>query len=81
MRHQELRAAELAEQLAKAASREPRTDQTPERIRIEADLPDKLTNSARDGILAAITQADRYGHSRTEHGEVAWMELDLRKTS
>lgn len=81
MRHQELRAAELAEQLAKAARREPRTDQSPERIRIEVDLPDKLTNSARDSILAAITQADRYGHNRTSSGGVAWMELDLGKAS
>ncbi len=77
----ESRATALARQLAAATGREPRTDETPERIRIEADLPDEPTNSARDGILAAVTQADRYGHDRTGSGGIVWMELDQRKTS
>jgi hypothetical protein len=81
VRSQESRATALAGRLAAATGCDPRTDETPELIRLEVDLPTELTASARDGILAALVLADRYGHIRTDQGAIAWMELDLRKPS
>ncbi|WP_120727166.1 hypothetical protein [Streptomyces hundungensis] len=60
----------------------PRTDETPGLIRIEADVPDDLSETAHTRLLAALTSADvRFGHDLTGGNKksVFWVELDRRE--
>lgn len=69
------RAAALAAQLAALTGLAARTEETPDHIRVEVDLPGLLTNSNRLSLLATLANADRYGHDVTEQGAFVWAEI------
>jgi hypothetical protein len=72
-------AAALAGMLAAATGSEPRTTEADSWVRVEADLPDELSNAPRKAILTALATADRYGHTRTAENDTVWAELDTEK--
>ncbi|MFG3508159.1 hypothetical protein ACGF5F_21965 [Streptomyces sp. NPDC047821] len=45
-------------------------------IRIAVALPERLTEAGRRGVLAALADADRYGHDLTAEGATVWAEID-----
>ncbi|MCT9093498.1 hypothetical protein N4G70_32210 [Streptomyces sp. ASQP_92] len=59
----------------------PRTDETPDLIRIEADVPDDLSETAHTRLLATLTSTNvRFGHDLTaDKKSVFWVELDQRE--
>lgn len=67
--------AALTGMLAVATGLEPRKTSTANGVRIEADLPEKLSPTARSAILSALGTADSYGHIHTPNGEYVWAEL------
>lgn len=62
--------------LTAAVGGESRLDKTPDRIRVETDLPEGLAPVTRAAVLTALAIADRYGHARTHDGDTVWAELD-----
>ncbi|MFD7340004.1 hypothetical protein ACFV98_28980 [Streptomyces violascens] len=59
----------------------PRTDETPDLIRIEADVPDDLRETAHTRLLATLTAAAvRFGHDLTGENKrsILWVEVDRR---
>ncbi|MBT2384023.1 hypothetical protein [Streptomyces sp. ISL-11] len=79
MRTARVQALALAAQFAAATRHQPRTDETPKRVRVEVDLPPGLSDQARRTVLAACAGADRFGHDCTRQGAVVWAELDQRR--
>ncbi|WP_146252283.1 hypothetical protein [Streptomyces carminius] len=59
-----------------ATGNEPRNSKASTGVRVEIDLPDGLNGVRWRAILAALTQADRYGHTRADHGATVWAEID-----
>ncbi|MBT2400775.1 hypothetical protein [Streptomyces sp. ISL-100] len=76
MRSAETQAAAIAAMLTAATGGEPRLDETPDRIRVETDLPEHPSLVTRTAVLAALARAARFGHNRTADGDVVWAELD-----
>ncbi|GGX40271.1 hypothetical protein [Streptomyces chryseus] len=76
MRSAETQAAAIAAMLTAATGSDPRLDETPDRIRVEADIPEDLPSFTRAAVLAALTRAPRYGHDRAAGGDIVWAELD-----
>ncbi|MET9516435.1 hypothetical protein [Streptomyces sp. NPDC002994] len=76
MRSAETKAAAVAAMLTAATGEEPRLDETPDRIRVETDLPEDLAPVTRIAVLTALAIAARFGHSRTANGDIVWAELD-----
>ncbi|MFI9722468.1 hypothetical protein ACIHFE_22885 [Streptomyces sp. NPDC052396] len=81
MRTAKAQAVALAARFAAATGREPRTEEGPDRIRVEIDIPPTLSEPARRTVLAGLVNADRYGHDFTGRGAVVWAELDLRRAN
>jgi hypothetical protein len=54
----------------------PRLDETHDRIRVEADLPEDLALITRTAVLTALARANRFGHDRIRDGAVVWAEVD-----
>ncbi|MEV5787442.1 hypothetical protein AB0L42_41760 [Streptomyces sp. NPDC052287] len=52
-----------------------RTDGT-QGIRLEADLPPDLTEARRKITLAAMSEADAFGHERTSNGDIVWAQIN-----
>jgi hypothetical protein len=73
------RAIDVAARLAAATGLEARIDEQPSRIRITTQIPDDLTEPARQTVLAALAAlppTDTYGHDRTEDDlQTLWVEL------
>jgi hypothetical protein len=47
-----------------------------DRIRVRIPLPVRLSDVRRRSLLAALADADRYGHDATERGATVWAEVD-----
>jgi hypothetical protein len=62
----------IAAQLAVATGAEVRREEGPVGVRLEADLPQDLKEIGRKAVLAAIVDADAYGHERTGEGDYVW---------
>ncbi|GHE64566.1 hypothetical protein [Streptomyces capitiformicae] len=63
----------IAARLAVAARSEVRREEVPAGVRLEVDLPrEQLSETARKTVLAAIADADAYGHERTGEGDYLW---------
>ncbi|MDN3293108.1 hypothetical protein QWM81_03405 [Streptomyces ficellus] len=75
MRSYRSRAAALAAHLAAMAGGEPQARETPELIRIGVALPARLSEAGRRALLAALADADRYGHDLTVDGATLWVEI------
>ncbi|WP_438296312.1 hypothetical protein [Streptomyces sp. HUAS TT7] len=74
-------ATALASMLKAELGTTPRTDETPDLIRIEADVPDDLSETAHTRLLATLTAAAvRFGHDLTGENKrsVLWVEVDRR---
>ncbi|MFE3016678.1 hypothetical protein [Streptomyces sp. NPDC059256] len=69
------RVAALASMIAATTGNRPRIETTEHGVRIEADVPDVLSPTARTAILVALAAADRYGHVRTEESSAIWAEI------
>lgn len=74
------RAASLAAQLAAATGQEPRTSLAGDRLRIEVDLPESLTETACRVVLIALGTADRYGYERVNGHQYVWADLRQEET-
>lgn len=70
----------LASTLGAELGTAPRTHETPDLIRIEADVPEDLSETALTKLLASLVNADvRFGHDLTGDGtSVVWAEVDQR---
>lgn len=66
----------LAARLEALTGREPRTRDHPPHVRVEVDLPDPLPDADRMPLLAALAEADRYGHDMTADAASVWAEID-----
>ncbi|MDI5971553.1 hypothetical protein POF50_019835 [Streptomyces sp. SL13] len=77
MRSPESRARAVAGRLAAATGTEARTTETPDAIRVEADVPEAIGLESLAAIVAALGTADHYGHDLTSGTGVAWAEIDL----
>ena len=73
-------AVALASRLSAATSSDPRITETADAIRIEVDLPADLSAVTRSAILRTLSAADRYGHDRTENGDIVWAEIYREET-
>ncbi|MFF8958779.1 hypothetical protein [Streptomyces sp. NPDC014894] len=73
------RAAFLADVLAAAVGREPRVSETASVTRVEVDLPSAPSPRTRTAILAALANADRFGHDRAGGRESVWAEVEREK--
>jgi hypothetical protein len=68
----EVQAAALSGMLAAATGNEPRTEDTPAGIRIEAELPEQIGPATRTAILTALSIAPEYGHTHSSGTETVW---------
>lgn len=66
------KAESIAARLADATGAEVRREEVPGGVRLEADLPRELSETTRRAVLAAIADADAYGHRRTGEGDRLW---------
>ena len=62
----------IAARLAVATGAEVRRKETAVDVRLEVDLPRELSDVARRAVLAAIADADAYGHRRTGESDCLW---------
>ena len=62
----------IAARLAVATGSQVRREEDPSGIRLEVDLPQELSETARRTVLAAIADADAYGHGLTGEGDHLW---------
>lgn len=76
MRASKERIGALAARFTAVTGNEARTEALPERFRISVPLPERLTETRCRLLLAALADADRYGHDVTAWGAVLWAEVD-----
>lgn len=76
----EAQATAIASMLTNVLGSPPHQDATDERIRIEIEVTDALSESERLNVLRFLFgQADRFGHSLHKDGTAAiWAEVDSR---
>ncbi|MFI6448159.1 hypothetical protein [Kitasatospora sp. NPDC050543] len=71
------RAFDLAIRLAAATGTRVRLTRRPEGgYRVDAPLPQELSEEAHEAVLDALAAADRYGHRYTDEAQAVWAELD-----
>lgn len=70
------RAVALAARLTALAGRVAYTEEFTDWIRVGVTLPSRLADARCRSLLAALADADRYGHDVTERGAVIWAEID-----
>lgn len=58
-----------------------RRSEEPRGVRLEADLPPDLDEEARAATLAAVSEADSFGHQRTGRGDLVWAFITRDETS
>lgn len=63
----------IAVRLAVATGSEVRRNEVTAGIRLEADLPQNLSETRREAVLAVVADADTYGHERTADGDRLWV--------
>lgn len=66
------KAESIAARLAVATGAEVRREEVPAGVRLEVDLPRERSETARRAVLAAIADADAYGHGRTGEDDRLW---------
>ncbi|MBZ3906648.1 hypothetical protein [Streptomyces griseiscabiei] len=66
------KAESIAARLTDATGAEVRSAEFPLGVRLEVDLPRELSETSRRAVLAAIADADVYGHRRTGEGDHLW---------
>ncbi|MER6157864.1 hypothetical protein ABT147_20300 [Streptomyces sp. NPDC001868] len=66
------KAESIAARLADATGAEVRREAVPGGIRLRVELPRDLSETTRRAVLAAIADADAYGHGRTAEGDYLW---------
>ncbi len=49
-----------------------RHGKAPAGVRLEVNLPRNLSEASRSAVLAAIADADAYGHRRTGESDCLW---------
>lgn len=69
-------AAAIAARLTAVTRYGARVEETTRSIRIEVPLPDRLSDTARESLLAALADADRFGHDLAPDGGSVWAEID-----
>lgn len=47
-------------------------------VRLEVAIPPGISPAGRRAVLAALADADGYGHGRTEDAEHVWATIDQR---
>ncbi|MER5880685.1 hypothetical protein ABT119_32810 [Streptomyces sp. NPDC001910] len=62
----------IAARLSGALNTEVRRSDELRGVRLEADLPSNLGEEERAATLAAISEADSFGHQRTGRGDLIW---------
>ncbi|MDT0573982.1 hypothetical protein RM704_42160 [Streptomyces sp. DSM 3412] len=62
----------IAARLAVATGAEVRRQESAAGVRLEVDLPQELSAASRRAVLAAIADADAYGHRRTGESDHLW---------
>ncbi|MFI6055638.1 hypothetical protein ACIBCO_36840 [Streptomyces violascens] len=76
-------ATALASMLHAELGTNPRTNETPDLIRIEADVPEGLSEAAHIRLLTSLTDADvRFGHELIGEGakSVFWVEVERNES-
>lgn len=73
-------AVALAAKLTALTGHEALTEEFTDRIRVVITLPAWLTDVRRRSLLAALADADRYGHDVTACGATLWAEVDSGDT-
>ncbi|MER5384266.1 hypothetical protein ABT040_29010 [Streptomyces sp. NPDC002688] len=71
----------IAARLSRALKTPVRRAEGPNGIRLEADLPPDLTETERKVTLAAISDADSFGHERTRRGDLVWAFINSEDVS
>ncbi|MFF3871363.1 hypothetical protein [Streptomyces sp. NPDC001978] len=69
-------AAALAARFTTLTGHEARIEELADRIRVRVTLPTRLSDVRRRSLLAALAEADRYGHDATAYGATVWAEVD-----
>lgn len=74
-------ATAIASMLCAALGNDPQTDESDERIRLEATVPAALRESVRLNLLAFLVRtADRFGHDLAKDGTSRiWVEVDRQE--
>jgi hypothetical protein len=54
---------------------------SPSGVRLEADLPPDLPETKRRDLLAAIADADAYGHEHTGRSNFVWVFINSQEDS
>lgn len=70
----------IAARLSAALNTEVRRTNGPHGVRLEADLPADLGEARRAATLAAISEADSFGHQRTGRGDLVWAFINYDGT-
>jgi hypothetical protein len=68
------RAQHIAARLS-AAKCEPHVTHRPDHIRVEAELPDELSETDWQVVLAALASADRFGDARCQGRHTVWAAI------
>jgi hypothetical protein len=66
------KAKSIAARLAEATGADVRREEASVGIRLEVDLPRDLSEASRRAVLAAIANAEAYGHRRTGDSDCLW---------
>lgn len=66
------KAESIAIRLAEATGADVRRERAPVGVRLEVDLPQELSEASRRAVLAAMADADAYGHRRTGESDCLW---------
>ncbi|MFI1409992.1 hypothetical protein ACH4Y0_08780 [Streptomyces sp. NPDC020707] len=67
----------MAAKLAALTAHEAHAEEFADRIHIRVPLPACITDVRRRALLAALADADRYGHDMTGLGGAVWAEIDV----
>ncbi|MGI5380720.1 hypothetical protein ACQEV2_42340 [Streptomyces sp. CA-251387] len=74
------KATAIVSMLAATLGAEPTEDLSDERIRVEAEVPTSLSETARLDLLTFLYEtADRFGHSVQQGTSRIWAEIDIQE--
>lgn len=65
-------ATAIAARLGAALGTEPDVTDTGDGIRIQVSLPEQLSVTQQNAVLAALADADQYGHTTAATGRTVW---------
>lgn len=72
MRTATAQATAIAARLGAVLDTEPDVTETGDGIRIQVSLPEQLSGTQQTAVLAALADADRYGHTTATTGRTVW---------